>query len=142
LHVTWVLLLWWSCRRFAPWIRAVALFYVLATVMATMGTGEHYFVDLVAAVPFALMVESICQSAIPIRKRLLPLLAGLLMTLGWLALVRLGTPLVLKSRAIPWTLVVLSTATAMWIEHRCLKVEVTPSSEPIHEASLTAVAAG
>ena len=139
LHVAWVLLLWWSCRRFSPWIRAAAFLYLIATIMGTMGTGEHYFIDLVVAVPFALLVEAICQSAIPFRKRLLPLLTGLGLTLAWLTLVRFGTALVLKSRTIPWILAVLSTAAVFWVEHRRLGIEAP--AEPVAPAPQLAAAA-
>jgi hypothetical protein len=116
LHVAWVLLLWWSCRRFARWARAASLLYLLVTIIATMGIGEHYFVDLVAAIPFALMVEALCPSSAARRARVLSFFAGLALTLVWLGLVRLGTPLVLKSWLIPWTLAVLSTAAVLLIE--------------------------
>jgi hypothetical protein len=81
LHVAWVLLLWWSRGPFPRWVRAALLLYLFMTLIATLGTGEHYFVDLIAAVPFALLVESSCQSSIPLRTRLLPFLAGLVLTL-------------------------------------------------------------
>jgi PAP2 superfamily len=142
LHMGWVLLLWWSCRGFSRWARAAAFLYLLVTIMATLGTGEHYFIDLVVAVPFALMVEAVCQSAIPFRKRLAPLLTGLLMTLGWLSLIRFGTSLALKSRAIPWSLVLVSTVAVFWLERRTLAVKPakTPVSEP--SAEFAAAASG
>jgi hypothetical protein len=118
LHMTWVLLLWWSCRPFPRWARIAALLYLLVTFVATMGIGEHYLVDLVTAAPFALMVEALCQSSIPLRTRLLPLFAGLALTFMWLALVRFGIPFVQKSSVIPWTLAGLSTAAVLLLEPR------------------------
>src|SRR5581483_378110 len=56
LHMTWVLLVWWNSRGLARWVRAIAMLFVVLTVLATLGTGEHYFIDLVAAFPFSLMV--------------------------------------------------------------------------------------
>ncbi len=116
LHVAWVLLLWWSCRPFARWARAASLCYLLVTLIATMGIGEHYFVDLIAAIPFALMVEALCPSSAAPRTRVFSFFSGLLLTLAWLGLVRFGTSLVLKSRLMPWTLAILSTAAALLIE--------------------------
>jgi len=140
LHMGWVLLLWWSCRRFALWARAAALLFLVVTVMATMGTGEHYFIDLVVAAPFALMVEALCQSGISPRKRVVPLIAGCTMTVAWLSLIRFATPIVLKSRIIPWTLVVASTSLALWLERRTLNVELKApsSSERVELASAAA----
>ncbi|HUK23343.1 MAG TPA: phosphatase PAP2 family protein [Terriglobales bacterium] len=128
LHMGWVLLLWWSCRRFSRWARAAAFLYLLITVMATLGTGEHYFIDLVVAAPFALMVEALCQSALPFRRRLAPLLTGLLMTVAWLSLIRFGTPLMLHSRLIPWGLIVISTVAAFFVEHRTLGLHTVEAS--------------
>ncbi len=135
LHMTWVLLLWWSCRPFPRWARVAALLYLLVTFVATMGIGEHYFVDLVAAVPFALTVVALCQSSIPLRTRLLPLFAGLALTFMWLALVRFGTPLSLKSSVIPWTLTALSTAAVFFLERRLTNLSLhTPASTPPHQS--------
>jgi hypothetical protein len=129
LHMTWVLLLWWSCRPFPQWARIASFLYLLVTFVATMGIGEHYFVDLVAAVPFALTVEALCQASIPLRTRLLPLFAGLGLTFMWLALVRLGTPRLLKSSVIPWTLAALSTAAVLLLEPRLTTLSPhTPAS--------------
>jgi len=134
LHMTWVLLLWWSCRPFPRWARITALLYLLVTFIATMGIGEHYFVDLVAAVPFALTVEALCQSSIPLRPRLLPLFAGLALTFMWLALVRFGTPLLLKSSVIPWMLAALSTAAVLFLEPRLTALfPHAPASTPPHQ---------
>lgn len=134
LHMTWVLLLWWSCRPFPRWARITALLYLLVTFVATMGIGEHYLVDLIAAVPFALTVEALCQASIPLRTRLLPLFAGLALTVMWLALVRLGSPLLLKSSVIPWTLSALSTAVVLFLEPRLTVRSAlsprTPASTP------------
>jgi hypothetical protein len=48
LHFAWAFLAFWYCPR--PWRWQVAGF-VLLTGVATITTGEHYFIDLFAAVP-------------------------------------------------------------------------------------------
>lgn len=53
LHLTWSLLLLFHTPP--RWRRGCALF-VAATAIATLTTGEHYALDLVAAVPFSLLV--------------------------------------------------------------------------------------
>jgi hypothetical protein len=98
-----------------------------------MGIGEHYFVDLVAAAPFALAVEAFCQSSISLRSRLLPLGTGLFLTCMWLALVRFGVSLSLKSSLIPWTLTALSTMTVLFMEPRLHKE--TQSASPDRAAA-------
>jgi PAP2 superfamily len=56
LHMTWPLLLLFSSKtkiqRIGAWI------LVLFTVLATLGIGQHYVVDLVVAVPFALCIHA------------------------------------------------------------------------------------
>jgi hypothetical protein len=55
LHFGWALLLLWnSHRRSAVCFASIFLF---AITLATVGLGEHYFVDLVAAVPFCGAVQ-------------------------------------------------------------------------------------
>lgn len=53
LHMTWALLLWYYSPR---WLKPVSLALALITAAATLGLGEHYVIDLVAAFPFALAV--------------------------------------------------------------------------------------
>jgi hypothetical protein len=55
LHLSWALLLWLSAGP--RWWKAVSFAFVLVTVYATLATGEHYWIDLVAAVPFSLLVQ-------------------------------------------------------------------------------------
>jgi hypothetical protein len=49
LHMAWVLLAWWYSRGLSVWERGIALTFVVFTAFATLGTGEHYFIDLVGA---------------------------------------------------------------------------------------------
>jgi len=55
LHLTWVMLLWVNAG--ATWLRRFALAFVAITAFATLATGEHYVIDLVAAIPFACAVQ-------------------------------------------------------------------------------------
>ena len=59
LHLAWVLLAWWYSRGLSWWERGIALFYLIFVALATLGTGEHYFIDLIVGVPFALFIESL-----------------------------------------------------------------------------------
>jgi hypothetical protein len=60
MHVAWAMLLALNARnrawRFTLWI------YAGGMAMATVAGGEHYFVDVIAAVPFALAVEAAVES--------------------------------------------------------------------------------
>ena len=53
LHLTYALLCWVYAN---PKLRAATLVFAILTAVATMSTGEHYFIDLVAAVGFTYAV--------------------------------------------------------------------------------------
>ncbi|MFP5275543.1 MAG: phosphatase PAP2 family protein [Acidobacteriota bacterium] len=55
LHLTWAALLWLNARQ--RWWRAACLAFVLLTAFVALATGEHYWPDLAAAVPFTLLVQ-------------------------------------------------------------------------------------
>jgi hypothetical protein len=61
MHLTWALLIALNAKH--PAWRPVAWTFVLLTAFSTLGTGEHYSVDLVAAVPFALGVQWLARVA-------------------------------------------------------------------------------
>jgi len=54
-HMTLALLILWFAR---PWKSATvfAAFFLVLTVAATLGTGEHYLFDLFAAVPYTMLM--------------------------------------------------------------------------------------
>jgi hypothetical protein len=43
---------------------------MMGTVLATLGLGGHYFIDLVAAFPFGLMIHAGCALHLPCLDRL------------------------------------------------------------------------
>jgi hypothetical protein len=54
-HFSTALLCAWYARRL-PWGRGLGGFYLIATILATLGFGEHYLLDLLVAVPYLLGV--------------------------------------------------------------------------------------
>ena len=120
LHMAWVLLVWWYSRGLSWWERAIAFLFVFFTILATMGTGEHYFIDLVVAFPFALFIEALFAFAIPLTnaRRLLALGFGLLATLGWLLSLRYATHFFWSSPIVPWGLCAITVAFSIWMESR------------------------
>lgn len=55
LHFAWALLIYMNCQRKS--MRFAALIFVFLTALATMGSGEHYAVDLIASVPYVIGVQ-------------------------------------------------------------------------------------
>ncbi len=92
------------------------------TAFATLGTGEHYFIDLVVAYPFSVMIQSLC--AFPMRwaarERVTGTLYGLLVTLLWLVLLGQAPKVFWLSPLIPWTCCVLTVGSAIFL-HRKLE---------------------
>jgi len=121
LHMAWVLLIWWYSRGLSWWVRVTALLFLIFTVAATIGTGEHYFVDLVVGVPFAVFVEGLCSFDLSWsdRGKLTAIGWGFTTTIAWLALLRFENPLFWISPIIPWGLI-LATIAVSWICERRL----------------------
>jgi hypothetical protein len=127
LHMAWALLVWWNSKGLARWIRVIAFAFVIFTVLATLGTGEHYFVDLVVAFPFALMVQALCLYPLPFKyaPRRTAFLFGSFASLAWMALVSFALPVVWISPVIPWALVVVTVCVSTVLIHRLQNAEFT-----------------
>jgi hypothetical protein len=59
-HMSSALLVLWFLRRW-PKGRAFGIAFVLLTATATLGTGEHYLLDLICAIPYAALVYWVCS---------------------------------------------------------------------------------
>lgn len=118
LHMGWVLLAWWYSRGLSIWERTIAMAFVVFTIFATMGTGEHYSIDLVVAFPFAVFLQGLCELRLPWnhRARLLAFSYGLLLTLGWIAALRFGLKWFWISPLLPWASCILTIASAILIQ--------------------------
>jgi hypothetical protein len=108
LHLTWVLLAWFYSRGGNRWTRAVLMVFVVFTVIATLGTGEHYTIDLIVACPFLLLVQCVFAFGLPWNApvRVWAFVVGLVATFGWLAGLRWGTNVFRASPIVPWTLAI------------------------------------
>jgi hypothetical protein len=120
LHMGWVLLCWWYSRGLSWWERAVTILFVLFTFCATLGTGEHYFIDLVAAYPFALFMQALCvwPPAWKNRTQFSALLFGLLTILVWFGALRYALRFFWISPIIPWSACALTVALTIWVKWR------------------------
>lgn len=122
LHMTWVLLVWWNSRGLQRWVRTIALVFLVLTAMATLGTGEHYFIDLVVAFPFSLMVQSLCSFSVPLHsaERRTAFLFGTFVTLLWLALLSFAPSLFWTWPLLPWAMVVATVVPSVFLWRRLL----------------------
>lgn len=139
LHMAWAMLLYWNTKGLSRSLRIFLAAYAVLTAVSTLGTGEHYFVDLVAGVPFALAVQAVVS---PDRKaellcRTTVAGAGLTLTIFWLLLVRFGTRWMLVSPILPWSLVALS-GVAVWRIKAWFDASPMESAEPVPQAKACA----
>lgn len=130
LHMAWVLLIYWSARGLSRWLRFFLIGYAALTVVATLGGGEHYLVDLVAGLPFAVAIYAVvCPDGKPASmSRLSAVASGLGLTLAWLLLVRFGTTWMLSSPLLPWALSVV-TVLAVVVMKRSLSAPARSPQE-------------
>jgi hypothetical protein len=136
LHMAWVLLVWWYSRGLAGWERSAAFAFVFFTVLATMGTGEHYFIDLVVAFPFALLMEALCAVELPIRerRRFISLALGFFLTFGWLLALRYSVHFFWRSPAIPWILCAATVAVSLVFESKLWRAATFAQNENLVSA--------
>ena len=108
LHMAWVLLAWWYSRGLSWVERGIALAFLTLTMFATVGTGEHWLVDLIVAFPFALLIQAICAYKVSARNgsRKSAFVFGLGCTLAWLAALRYAPGLFWTSPVVPWALAI------------------------------------
>ncbi len=110
LHFAGALVVWWSSRIWSGWGRLLAFVFLLGTVVSTLGLGEHYVADLVAAFPFALMLQAgwthVPDSARHTRQAAFWI--GCVLTVAWPLLLRYGLPLFMISPVISWGLIILT----------------------------------
>ncbi len=90
LHTAWALLLVWHARGRGAFARYASIAWLVLTVAATQGLGEHYLVDVVIAVPFAVALDALATRCVPIerRERALPAVAGIALVACWIVLAR------------------------------------------------------
>jgi hypothetical protein len=140
MHLAWALLIWWTSRemKFGRWM---SLAFVCGTALATLGGGEHYLVDLVAAFPFSLGVWSLCMGDVPLHhpRRMLPLAGSCAVVLGWIGLIRYAPRLFWISPILTWiasacivagTVIVLSICWPVSSQHDASVAEVLPTKPP------------
>jgi len=120
LHMGWALLAWWYSQRLSLAARMVIAIFLAGTALSTLGLGEHYFVDLVTAFPFALMIQAACALNVSnfSARKLVPLVAGALLMLAWVVLLRFGLRIVQMSPVVPWMFVTFTITSSVLLQRR------------------------
>jgi len=116
LHTAWALLIYWRTKRNGFAIRAAAALFLFFTLLATLGLGEHYLIDLVVAVPYVVCVRAVCFSRAGLTASRIAafLVTGTLVAL-WLTFLRSGL-LVHIPLLMAWGLALITVSCALWLD--------------------------
>jgi hypothetical protein len=133
-HIAMALLILWNSRLGPRVWRVLAALLLGITVLATLGFGEHYLVDLLVAVPFALGAAALAASGLPWKTPVRAASAGLgfAMVAGWLMYLRLPSPPF--DGAGPW-IVLLGCATVSVLLESRLHRAVVHVDAPVQPAA-------
>jgi predicted membrane-bound spermidine synthase len=104
MHLAWAILLWMNAGYVGRWARAVFALLVGLTVLATLGLGEHYLVDLIAGVPAAVALQALCTRVLPwsAPERRKALLGGAGLLAFWILAVRFGVQAFVLVPGLTW----------------------------------------
>jgi hypothetical protein len=102
LHMASALIAFTYARRYGKWAVSAAVIFLIGTFLATMGVGEHYFFDLVVALPFTTAAHALLLPALALRRRIALALPSALLFFGWLAVARFFAPVLLRLPFLSW----------------------------------------
>jgi hypothetical protein len=118
LHAAWALLLVANSRPFGLRVRFLACTFLFLTLLATLGLGEHYLIDLVVAFPFALGVRASCATGLPRSQweRLAAVAAGGILTAVWILVLKQKAFVVGAPALASWASVALTVGICLYLE--------------------------
>jgi len=121
LHTAWALLLYWHARPLRRYARVIAAAWLGLTVVATLGFGYHYAMDLVVAVPFTMAISASftrpAHSFERDRRRMVAF--GAVVTAVWLIALRFLPPVHGGGSTVRW-LAALATVVSSFLFERSL----------------------
>ena len=96
--------------------------YILAglTILATLGNGQHYLIDLVVSFPFIVAIQAFCTHVSDAGKkyRHQAILAGVGLWLMWVVLVRFGASLFEHIPGLVYVISALTIGISLWAYRR------------------------
>lgn len=115
MHNAWALLLWWHGRPYERPIRALTWFIVVMTVLATLGFGYHYVIDIFVAWPTALAIQALVTFG-DVRKRRRAFVIGVTTLLAWMIVLRFGYRALSVIPGLTWALGVATIVSSYLLE--------------------------
>lgn len=139
MHLGWAMILWLLAHLAeAPRWRAFFAIVVGLTVIATLGKGEHYAIDLVVAVPFVVGVLGLCSHRLEwnSRSRFLAIALGFGVWVSWVILLRTSIVTFVAHPPLAWLAVIATIFVSMWLFGRLrLSLKQTNTALSNFEAS-------
>ncbi len=109
MHFGWAFGFWLISQFFEiRWIRNLFAVLLGLNILATLGLGEHYLVDLVVSIPLILAILGFSMRGGDAASRRPVIVAGAVLALLWMLFLRFGIDIVL---AAPWLVPVAELAT-------------------------------
>lgn len=112
------LLIWWNTAGLHRIWRWLAAGFLAMIFLASLGFGEHYLVDLIVAVSFAVAMQALAlrtRSWAPFERRVAAG-GGAALTLAWLGALRFGV--FLNAPGLCWLAAVATLGLALWWKRR------------------------
>jgi hypothetical protein len=122
-HAAYAILIWWNSFHWKRGRFAAALFLLL-TLIATLGTGQHYLIDLIVAAPYSVMCQALATRTVPSKS--LAFWGGGITGL-WLILLRWFPSVLVAHPARLW-LLALATVLTAFLMGRKLETEAYEDS--------------
>jgi hypothetical protein len=96
-------------------VQALAGLFLILTLLATLGLGEHYLIDLIVAVPYTVSVRALCMSRAGwSRERVLTAAFNAVLVAVWLVLLR-QQALLQVPVSVAWSMAVATVASSLWL---------------------------
>jgi hypothetical protein len=117
MHSMWAFLIFWGSRKSGPVMRGAAFLVLVGTLLATVGFGEHYLIDLVVGLPLAVAVDVVCiwgwKWFLWPRGRVV-IVTALAITIAWLLLLKSQVLLGLPT-FVCWILMTATVAVSLYL---------------------------
>ena len=118
LHSAWALLVWWNARPLSAVPRAAAAAFLGLTLLATVGLGFHYVVDLVAAFPLTMAAQAWSMRTRAAALRRIAIAGGLAVTLAWMAFVTWSDAMLATPPPLLWATALAVVFGSSWLRSR------------------------
>ena len=117
LHTTWSLLIYWHARPHGLRARIFGGAWVILTITAMLGLGEHFLADVAITIPFAVAMRAVLATGAAMRARRIAFLTGAAFYFGWVGILRAPESVLANA----WLLRlygVAGVAAALWTENK------------------------